>query len=98
VVAYAVHETGRREVIGIDLGEVESEAFWIELLRSLRERGLAGVRLRVSDEHKGLTAAIARVLSCPWQRCTVHYSDLPVMPTWGREALSGAVIELVGSA
>jgi transposase-like protein len=30
VVAYAVHESGRREVIGIDLGEVESEAFWVD--------------------------------------------------------------------
>jgi len=35
VLAYAVHETGRREVIGLDLGEVESEAFWTELLRDL---------------------------------------------------------------
>jgi len=73
VVAYAVHETGRREVLGIDLGEVESEAFWLEFLRSLRRRGLGGVRLAVSDEHDGLKAAIARVLSCPWQRCTVHF-------------------------
>src|SRR5439155_512435 len=38
VIAYAVHETGRREVIGLDLGEVESEAFWIELLRELGRR------------------------------------------------------------
>ncbi len=30
VVAYAVHDSGRREVIGLDLGEVESEAFWTE--------------------------------------------------------------------
>ena len=73
VVAYAVHETGRREVLGIDLGEVESEAFWLEFLRSLRRRGLGGVRLAVSDDHEGLKAAIARVLSCPWQRCTVHF-------------------------
>ena len=73
VVAYAVHETGRREVIGIDLGEVESEAFWLEFLRTLRQRGLAGVRLAVSDDHEGLKAAIARVLACPWQRCTVHF-------------------------
>ena len=73
VVAYAVHETGRREVIGIDLGEVESEAFWLEFLRSLRRRGLDGVRLVVSDDHEGLKQAIARVLSCPWQRCTVHF-------------------------
>ena len=73
VVAYAVHETGRREVLGIDLGEVESEAFWLEFLRSLRRRGLDGVRLVVSDDHEGLKAASARVLSCPWQRCTVHF-------------------------
>jgi transposase-like protein len=73
VIAYAVHETGVREVIGLDVGEVESGAFWTEFLRSLRQRGLAGVRLAISDDHDGLKAAIARVLSCPWQRCTVHF-------------------------
>jgi putative transposase len=73
VVAYAVHESGVREVIGLDIGEVESGAFWVEFLRSLKKRGLAGVRLAVSDEHEGLKAAIARVLGCPWQRCTVHF-------------------------
>ena len=73
VIAYAVHESGRREVIGLDLGEVESEAFWVELLRELRRRGLQGVRLCVSDQHEGLRNAIARVLSSPWQRCTVHF-------------------------
>jgi putative transposase len=73
VIAYAVHETGRREVIGLDLGEVESEAFWIELLRDLRRRGLQGVRLCISDQHEGLRTAVARVLSSPWQRCTVHF-------------------------
>jgi putative transposase len=73
VVAYAVHESGRREVIGIDLGEVETEAFWAEFLRSLRVRGLQGVRLCASDHHEGLKSAIARILACPWQRCTVHF-------------------------
>lgn len=73
VVAYAVHETGRREVLGIDLGETETEAFWAEFLRGLRARGLGGVRLCVSDHHEGLKAAIARILACPWQRCTVHF-------------------------
>jgi putative transposase len=73
VVAYAVHETGVREVIGLDIGEVESGAFWVEFLRSLKKRGLAGVRLAVSDEHEGLKQAIARVLASPWQRCTVHF-------------------------
>ena len=73
VIAYSVHETGIREVIGLDIGETETEAFWVEFLRSLRERGLSGVRLCVSDEHTGLKSAIARVLGCPWQRCTVHF-------------------------
>lgn len=73
VVAYAVHETGSREVIGIDIGETESEAFWTEFLRGLVGRGLAGVRLAISDEHQGLKSAIQRILGCPWQRCTVHF-------------------------
>jgi transposase-like protein len=73
VVAYAVGHTGMREVIGIDIGEVESGAFWTEFLRSLKKRGLDGVRLAVSDQHEGVKAAIARVLACPWQRCTVHF-------------------------
>ena len=60
VVAYAVHESGVREVIGLDIGEVESGAFWTEFLRSLRKRGLDGVRLAISDQHEGLKGAIAR--------------------------------------
>jgi transposase-like protein len=73
VIAYGVHETGRREVLGIDVGEAETEAFWREFLRSLRARGLSGVQLCVSDAHEGLKHAIAKVLGCPWQRCTVHF-------------------------
>ena len=73
MIAYGVHESGRREVIGLDIGETESEAFWVAFLRSLRERGLAGVRLAISDQHTGLKNAIARILGAPWQRCTVHF-------------------------
>jgi putative transposase len=73
VIAYAVHESGRREVIGLDVGQAETEAFWREFLRSLVACGLDGVRLCISDAHAGLKAAIAQVLGCPWQRCTVHF-------------------------
>jgi putative transposase len=73
VIAYGVHESGRREILGIDVGEAETEAFWIEFVRSLIARGLSGVQLVVSDAHAGLKAAIARLLRCPWQRCTVHF-------------------------
>jgi len=73
VIAHAVHETGRREIIGLDVGAAETEAFWTEFLRSLVARGLVGVQLAISDAHPGLKAAIARVLGAPWQRCTVHF-------------------------
>jgi transposase-like protein len=73
VIAHGVHETGRKEIVGIDVGEAETEAFWTEFLRSLVKRGLVGVQLVISDAHEGLKNAIARVLSCPWQRCTVHF-------------------------
>jgi transposase-like protein len=73
VLAYAVHESGYREVIGLDVGECETEAFWRSFLRSLVERGLQGVELVVSDAHAGLKRAIAQVLGCPWQRCSVHF-------------------------
>jgi len=65
VIAHGVHETGRREIIGLDVGEAETEAFWRQFLRSLRARGLDGVRLCISDTHAGLKAAIAQVLGCP---------------------------------
>ncbi len=73
VIAHGVHETGRREVIGLDVGEAETEAFWRDFLRGLVARGLLGVQLAVSDAHPGLKAAIAQVLGCAWQRCSVHF-------------------------
>jgi transposase-like protein len=73
VIAHGVHESGRREVIGLDCGECETEAFWRDFLRSLVKRGLAGVQLVVSDAHEGLKNAIGQVLGAPWQRCTVHF-------------------------
>src|SRR3712207_515917 len=73
VIAHGVHETGRREILGLDVGEAETEAFWTEFLRGLVKRGLVGVQLAISDAHGGLKAAIAKVLGCSWQRCTVHF-------------------------
>jgi Transposase, Mutator family len=73
VLAYGVHESDYREVIGLDVGECETEAFLRAFLRSLVERGLTGVELVVSDAHAGLKKAIAQVLGCPRQRCSVHF-------------------------
>ena len=73
VIAHGVHETGRREILSIDVGEAETEAFWTDFLRGLVKRGLVGVQLAISDAHAGLKAAIAKILGCAWQRCTVHF-------------------------
>ena len=73
VIAYGVHASGRREVVGLDVGEAETESFWRAVLRGLRARGLDGVKLCISDAHQGLKNAIAQVLGCRWQRCTVHF-------------------------
>lgn len=99
VIAYAVHETGRREVIGIDLGEAETEAFWRDFLRSLRARGLSGVKLCVSDAHTGLKNAIGQVLGVSWQRCTVHFlRDMLGHVQKSQQQMVGAAIRQVFAA
>ena len=70
----AVNDQGRREVLGIAIGASEAEAFWTEFLRSLARRGLRGVKLLISDDHKGLKAAATRILGATWQRCRVHFA------------------------
>lgn len=73
VMAVGVHAEGHREVLGLATGPAETEAFWCEFLRKLTKRGLAGVRLVVSDAHEGLKKAAAKVLGATWQRCRVHF-------------------------
>ena len=75
VVAMGVNADGRRELLGLKVGDSETEGFWSEFITSLKERGLTGVRLVVSDAHVGLTKAIRRQLQgCVWQRCRVHFA------------------------
>ena len=73
-VAVAVKDQGRREVLGVAIGASEAETFWTEFLRSLARRGLRGVKLVISDDHKGLKAAASRILGATWQRCRVHFA------------------------
>jgi putative transposase len=74
VIAIGVRDSGEREVLGLDVGPSEDGAFWLQFLRGLVARGLAGVQLVVSDAHQGLKGAIAAVLQgSSWQRCRVHF-------------------------
>lgn len=65
VVATAVTADGNREVLGLDIGDSEDEVFWTTFPRSLRHRGLTGVRLVTSDAHAGLKAA-AKIDGCAY--------------------------------
>jgi transposase-like protein len=74
VTAIGVNADGHREVLGCDVITSEDGAGWTAFLRDLVARGLAGVKLVVSDEHKGLKQAVAAVLpGAAWQRCRTHF-------------------------
>jgi putative transposase len=74
VVATGVRADGGREVLGLAVGDSEDGVFWAEFFRSLRSRGLAGVKLVISDHHLGLKKAISEVfVGASWQRCRVHF-------------------------
>lgn len=81
IVAVAVNEDGKREVLGVATGPSEAETFWTDFLRSLANRGLRGVKLVIADDHKGLRAAARRVFDATHQRCRIH---------WMRNALAHA--------
>lgn len=94
VVATGVTMAGEREVLGCAVGDSEDEVFWSEFLRSLRERGLRGVRLVISDHHLGLKKAIAAViLGAAWQRCRVHFmrNVLAKVPRGHQEMVAAAI-------
>lgn len=74
LVAIGINWEGRRCVLAVELANRESHSSWREFLLGLRERGLRGVRLVVSDDHAGLKKAIPEVLpEAVWQRCYVHF-------------------------
>lgn len=94
VVATGVAADGNREVLGLAVGDSEDRTCWTAFLRSLRARGLAGVRLVISDAHEGLRHAIDKVmLGAAWQRCRVHFlrNVLAKVPKGSAEMVAAAI-------
>ena len=94
IVAVGVAADGRREVLGFGVGHSENKAFWTEYLRSLKTRGLGGVKLVISDAHTGLKKAAATVLQgAAWQRCRVHFmrNVLAVIPKNSGEMVASII-------
>jgi len=102
VVAIGINALGYREVLGNSFGEgfayavgdSEAETFWRQFMGSLKERGLTGTRLVISDAHLGLKAAIKRMFQgCSWQRCRVHFlrNLLSHVPKAGQDMVAAAM-------
>ena len=75
MIAYATNSEGHREIIGFGIYANESKRTWNEFLKSLKERGLHGVKMITSDAHEGIRNAISKVFpEAAWQRCQFHFS------------------------
>lgn len=75
VTATGVNADGHRELLGLDVFTSEDEAAWETFFNGLVNRGLSGVKLIISDAHKGLKKAIAKVfIGAAWQRCRTHFA------------------------
>lgn len=73
LVASGITPQGERRVLGVSVSLSEHETHWKAFLKSLKARGMNGVKLVISDDHEGLGAARRAILgSVPWQRCQFH--------------------------
>lgn len=73
LLAAGVRSDGYRDVLGCSVSLSEHEVHWRDFLRSLKDRGLHGIELFISDAHEGLKAARKAIFpSVPWQRCQFH--------------------------
>lgn len=74
LIAIGIDWEGRRQVLGVELANRESQSSWKDFLIGLKARGLRGVHLAVTDDHTGLRKAISEVMvTTLWQRCYVHF-------------------------
>jgi transposase-like protein len=74
LIVSGVNAQGRREILGLSLGDSESEGTWTDMFAWLKRRGLHGVEVLVSDDHAGLVKAAQRAFQgVIWQRCQVHF-------------------------
>ena len=98
VTAIGVGSDGVRRMLGVAAIDTEAHAGWLGFLRGLRERGLSGVRLVVSDAHAGLVRAIAECLpGAGWQRCVVHLERdvCSLLASRRHRALAGKALQAV---
>lgn len=73
LVVMGIRDDGYREILGAKIADGEDELFWSGLFQDLADRGLSGVKLVISDGHKGIQKAVEKsFLGASWQMCHVH--------------------------
>jgi putative transposase len=74
LIVAGIREDGVREILGARIAESEDSGFWLELFRDLKDRGLEGVEMVISDARKGIQKAVeSSFLGASWQMCHVHF-------------------------
>ena len=74
LIVTGICEDGYREILGARIADGEDELFWSSLFDDLKQRGLSGVQLVVSDGHKGIQKAVREsFIGASWQMCQVHF-------------------------
>ena len=95
LVATGVAHSGERRILGLELAAGNDEgSAWPAFIRSLAERGLVGVRLVISDDHRGLVKAVReQLLGASWQRCRVHCTRnaQDLVPRHARSMVASAI-------
>ena len=95
LVATGVAHSGERRILGLELAAGNDEgSAWPAFIRSLVERGLSGVRLVISDDHRGLVKAVReQLLGAAWQRCRVHCTRnaQDLVPRHARSMVASAI-------
>ncbi len=95
IIAVGANTDGRREVLGMTIGNSKAEPFWTEFLRSLTRRGLRGVKLVVSDAHEGLRTAVKQD---PRRRPGKDVACISCAMPWRMRARRSAASSRPGSA
>lgn len=73
LIVTGIKDDGYREILGARIADGEDELFWSGLFQDLTDRGLSGVKLLISDGHKGIQKAVEKsFLGASWQMCHVH--------------------------
>ncbi len=100
MVALAITDDGKREIIGFEIYDNESKETWRLFLESLKERGLKEPKMITSDAHDGIIYAISKIFpNTPWQRCQTHFSRniLSHAPSKYQKAIHAALLDMYHS-